>query len=68
MNRPVGIQQLMGKKESNIFVNIASSLMSNLNMSFDEVKKLPIPTAIAFMGKLKQEQEEKNRGGRKHSH
>ena len=68
MNRPVGIQQLMGKKKSNIFVNIAYSLMSNLNMSFDEVKKLPIPTAIVFMGKLKEEQEEMNRGRRKHTH
>ncbi len=68
MNRPIQIQQLIDKKESNVFVNIAYSLMSNLNMSFEEVKKLPIPTAIKFMKKLKEENEAINRGRRRHSH
>ena len=55
MNRPAEIERLMQVGEPNdVFVNVAMSLMSNLNMSFDEVKELPIPTAIIFLRKLKE--------------
>lgn len=55
MNRPAEIEQLMQRGEtSDAFVNVAMSLMSRLNMSFEEVKNLPIPLAIIFMRKLKE--------------
>ncbi len=61
MNRPIQIQKLMNGGNSDVFVNIVYSLMANLHMSFEEIKKLPIPMAIELMKKLK---EEDNRGRR----
>jgi hypothetical protein len=56
--RPAEIERLMkhrGQSPERAFINIASSLMANFNMSFDEVKKLPIPTAMEFLRILKEE-------------
>ena len=63
MKRPAEIERLIqGGESSDVFVNVSMSLMSNLNMSFEEVKELPIPTAIAFLKKLKQEEDRIKRG------
>ena len=56
--RPKQIEQLMNQGEvsnSNAFVNISMSLMSNLNMSLSEVKELPIPLAFEYMRILHEE-------------
>ncbi len=58
--RPVEIERLMqGGETSDAFVNMAMNLMGHLNMSFEEVKELPIPTAIAFLKKLKEAEKRK---------
>lgn len=56
MNRPIEIERLMKGTDnsSQAFINISASLMSNFNMSFEEVKNLPIPTAIEYMKILKE--------------
>lgn len=71
MNRPKQIEQLMSKGEVSPFINISMSLMSNLNMSFEEVKNLPIPLALEYMKVLHEENkklEKQMKHGRRHTH
>jgi len=54
--RPIEIQrQINAKGKGDVFGNIAFSLMSNFSLSFEDVKKIPIPMALYLLKKLKEE-------------
>lgn len=56
--RPIEIEKLMARRGHNphsVFANIAYNFMSHLHLSYEEIKKMPVPMAIALMNRLKAE-------------
>lgn len=68
MQRPIEIQRLMDRKGNNaseIFGNIAYSLMSHLHLGYEEVKKIPVPMALELMKRLQKEAKEMEKRSRR---
>jgi len=58
MQRPIEIQKLMNRKGySNIVGNLFYSLMVNCHQPYSEIKKIPIPLALALLKNIKLEQD-----------
>ncbi|MHA1876689.1 MAG: hypothetical protein ACTSUC_09635 [Promethearchaeota archaeon] len=67
MQIPPEVQGLIKREnKSQIVVNIYFSLMVNLNQSYSDIKKIPIPMAIRILKTLDKEQKKMEADMKKH--
>ena len=53
------------KEAGDVFGNIAYVFMRDLNMSFEDIKKLPIPMAFELLKRVRKEQKEMEKANKK---
>ena len=63
--RPVELERRLGRKQTNVIGSMFYILMKKCNLSYSEIKAMPVPMAMALLNEIKKENKEKEKAYKK---